>query len=99
MRGSVWTFKGAPDDLLARYDAMLAEFPVEQMIAHVALRTADGFLVVDTCPTEELFRSFIAGEWFAELRAKHGLPAPTHIDDYPVHVVIADGKRLEAAVA
>jgi hypothetical protein len=46
------------------------------------------------CPTESAFRSFIAGEWFAELRARHGMPPLSRIEDYPVHSAIVDGKPL-----
>jgi hypothetical protein len=97
VHGSIWTFSGDPDDLLPRYEAMVAELPIEQIQLHVALRTDDGIVIVDTCPSEEDFRSFIAGEWFAELRARHGMPPLARIEDHPVHLAIVDGRRLVTA--
>src|SRR3954447_7554659 len=97
MHASLWTFTGDSDDLLRRYDAMVAEIPLEEMALHVAMRVPDGLLIFDTCPTEDAFRSFIGGEWFAELRARHGLPPLSKVEDYPVDRVIVDGKQVAAA--
>jgi hypothetical protein len=99
MHGAIWRFNGDPDDLLERYDAMLADLPLEQVRLHIAMRTADGLLVVDTCPTEEAFRSVIGGEWFAELRAKHGLPPLASIEDHAVDRAIVDGEHRVAPPA
>jgi hypothetical protein len=96
MHASIWTFTGDPDDLLRRYDAMVAEVPLEQIRLHVAMRTPDGLVIFDTCPTEDAFRSFIGGESFAELRARHGLPPLSKIEDHPADRVIVDGKQLVA---
>jgi hypothetical protein len=96
MHGSFWKFEGDPDDLLERYDALVADLPLEQIRLHFAMRTPDGLMVVDTCPTEEQFRSFISGEWFAELRAKHGLPPLASVEDHPIDRVIVDGRHLAA---
>ncbi|HEY7258493.1 MAG TPA: hypothetical protein VH459_05455 [Gaiellales bacterium] len=93
MHASIWKFAGDPDDLMNRYDAMVAEIPAGNLALHLCLRGDDGIVLVDTCPSEEIFRTFVAGEGFAALRARHGLPEPERLDDYPVHRAFVDGRE------
>ena len=51
MHASISTFRGDPDDLLARYDAMAADIPEVNLSLHMCLRAEDGIVVVDTCPS------------------------------------------------
>lgn len=94
MHASLWRFSGAPDDLLRRYDAVLAELGVENMRLHLCLRAHDGIVLVDTCPSKEIFDQFVKGT-FDESRKRHGLPEPEQLEDYPVHVAFAQGRRLD----
>jgi hypothetical protein len=87
MHASIWRFRGDPDELLDRYDAMVAEIPRENMRLHLCLRDEDGIVMVDTCPTREAFVSFAGGEAFRALRERHGLPEPEQLEDFPVHRV------------
>jgi hypothetical protein len=98
MHTSISHFPGDPDRLLERYDAMLADVPTENMDLHLCLRAPDGIVVVDTCPSEEAFRAFHHSDAFRALRARHGLPDPDRIEDYPVHVAFAGGTAVTAAV-
>jgi len=91
VHASIWKFAGDPDDLLARYDAMLAEIPSDNMRLHVCLRAPDGIILVDTCPSREAFEAFSAGPGFTALRERHGLPEPARLDDFPVHAAFVDG--------
>ena len=93
MHASIWRYRGDPD-LLRRYDRMLAEVPAAAMSLHLCLRDRDGIVVVDTCPSREVFEAFAAGP-FRELRDRHGLPDPEHVDDFPVHATFAAGTRLD----
>jgi hypothetical protein len=95
MHASLWSFRGDPDELLVRFDGVLAEVPVASMTAMLALRTPDGLLVVDTCPTREAFEGFRDGEWFAEILQKHGLPRPL-MQDYPVERSVLAGELARA---
>jgi hypothetical protein len=95
MHASICTFHGDPVDLLARYDAMLAEVPATSMRLHLCLRTDEGIVVVDTCPSRDAFAAFFQGP-FPALRARHGLPDPVMVQDHPVHAAIADGRRVDA---
>jgi len=90
VHASIWKFVGDPDELLAGYDAMLADMPREQMRLHLCLRASDGIVLVDTCPTKEDFDNFVAGAVRAQLR-EHGLPEPEQLEDFPVHLAIVDG--------
>lgn len=42
MHRSIWTWHGDPDDLAARYEAMAATFPPENMQFFARADTADG---------------------------------------------------------
>ena len=96
MHASITHYPGDPDDLEARYDALLAEVPSASMRLHLCLRATDGLVVVDTCPSREAFQAFQQSEGFRMLRARHGLPEPDQIQDYPVHVAFAEGAALAA---
>lgn len=89
MHASIWKFSGDPDELLRRYDAMLAEIPPANMRLHLCLRAPDGIVLVDTCPSREVFDEFASG--FRGLRERHGLPEPDQLEDLPVHVAFVDG--------
>jgi hypothetical protein len=91
MHASIWSFRGDPDELLERFDGMLAEVPLANVRAMFALRTPDGLLVVDTCPTREAYEGFRDGEWFAGLLARHGLARPL-MQDYPVERAVLAGE-------
>jgi hypothetical protein len=93
MHASIWKFTGDPDDLTRRYDALMEELPTNEFIAHLCLRAPAGMVVVDVCPTEEVFRAFSTGPDFRETRRRHGIPDPTELHDYPVHAAITNGTR------
>jgi hypothetical protein len=99
MHASIWKFTGDPDDLLPRYDSMAAEIPRANMRLHLCLRASDGFVLVDTCPTREVFEAFAASDAFRQLRVRHGLPEPERIEDFPVHVAFVNGKSVAAIAA
>ena len=93
MHASIWRFRGDPDELLRRYEAMLAEIPVANMRLHLCLRAGDGIVLVDTCPSREAFEAF-AAEGFRVLRQGHGLPEPAELDDFPVHIAFVGGEAV-----
>lgn len=94
MHASIWRFRGDPDELEGSYDRVLAEIPVERMRLHLCLRAADGIVLVDTCPSRDVFESFSTDPAFAELRRRHGLPDPEQLEDFPVHVALVDGRSI-----
>ena len=91
MHASIWKFTGDPDELLQRYDTMVEEIPRARMRLHICLRAADGIVLVDTCPTKEIFESFAQGGDFRALRERHGFPEPEKLEDFPVHRSFIDG--------
>ena len=95
MHASLWSFRGDPDALLERFDAMLADVPIEHVQAMFALRTPDGLLILDTCPTRAAYEAFRDGEWFAGLLARHGLARPL-MQDYPVERSVLSGELARA---
>ena len=76
MHLGTYRFDGDPDDLLVRYDRMLAGFPVDELLVHVCVRRADGITIIDTCPTREDFRGFSTSQEFQGMLDAVGLPAP-----------------------
>lgn len=97
MHASIWHFAGDPQQLLDSYEAMVAELPAANMRLHCAGTTDAGLVIVDTCPSKEVFDGFFAGEGFAELRRRHGLPDPTAVEDFPLTTVFVDGQRRSSA--
>ena len=95
MHASIWTFHGDPDRLLASYDALVAEVPAASMRFHACVRTPDGILLFDTCPTKEIFEEIRASEWWRDALVRHGLPQP-QVVDYPVHIAFANGEIVES---
>jgi len=94
MHASIWKFTGDPGTLLAGYDAMLADIPPENMMLHLCLEAPDGIVLVDTCPSREVFEGFVSGEGFRALRARHGLPEPERLEDFPVHRAFVAGRAV-----
>jgi hypothetical protein len=99
MHASIWRFAGDPDELVRRYDAMIAEIPPANMRLQLCLRAPDGIVLVDTCPSREVFEAFSASDEFRSLRERHGLPDPDRLEDFPVHAAFVDGgqRAVEAA--
>ena len=94
MHASIWRFQGDPDELLRGYESMLAEIPAANMRLHLCLRAEDGIVLVDTCPSKEVFDGFFAGEGFRSLRERHGLPEPISVEDYPVQRAFVEGRPV-----
>jgi len=92
MHASIWRIHGDPDDLSARYDAMLAEVPQGDLLIHLCLRDDDGIVIVDACPTRAQFEAFRDSEWFKGLLDRHGLQP--EIEDHPVHAAFAAGAAV-----
>ena len=94
MHASIWQFRGDPDALTSAYESMIAEIPAENMRLHLCLRTDDGLLMIDTCPSQEVFAAFAGSEAFRALREACGLPEPDSLEDHPVYAAFAGGQRV-----
>ena len=95
MHCSVWRFTGDPDDLERRYLALMADVPETNHVLHAAARTPDGLLIFDTCPSEEVYRSFFGPEGpGSRLFEAHGLVPETR-EDYPVVCAYAGRARVD----
>jgi hypothetical protein len=92
MHASIWMFTGEPDELVRRYEAMLADVPSASMRLHLCVRVAEGIVIVDTCPSREIFEEFATGP-FPALRRRHGLPEPNEVHDGPVQAAFVNGDR------
>jgi hypothetical protein len=94
MHASVWEYVGDPDELAAGYEAMVAEVPTDNMRFAACVRTATGILVIDTCPSQEVFEEFFGRPEVRMLMAHHGLGDPVSVVDGPVVAAFAGGERL-----
>ncbi|HJQ06288.1 MAG TPA: hypothetical protein VJ872_12625 [Nocardioides sp.] len=72
-----YRFTGDPAALLEGHARLMAEIPAESIELHVCVETADGILVLDTCPSQEIFEAFSSSEGFRAAVAAAGLPEPT----------------------
>ena len=95
MHCSIWTHVGDPDDLVARYEAMLAEVPEENMHFHACARTEAGIVIFDTCPSKEVFDDFYGRPEVQALLERHGLHEPAERVDFPVVRAYAGGARVD----
>jgi hypothetical protein len=59
------------------------------------MRASDGIVLVDTCPSREVYEQFSTDEAFRALRRRHGLPEPDLLEDFPVHAAVVDGARTD----
>ena len=86
--------QGDPDELARGYEAMVAELPQSNLALHACARTPDGILLVDTCPSKEVFDAFAASDDFQALLARYGLGEPSSVVGYPVVRAYAAGERV-----
>ena len=63
----VYHFDGEADDLLARYDALMADFPPDAILLHACVVRDGGISVYDACPSAEVFAAFSVGLSFSIL--------------------------------
>jgi hypothetical protein len=92
---SIWTWRGDPDDLAARYEMMVASVPVESMRFSACAKVPDGIVVFDTCPSKSVFDEFSTSDGFRGLLEAHGLDAPESVVDGPAVVAFVDGQRVD----
>ena len=95
MHCSIATYVGDPSDLVARYEALVAEVPARNMRFHACARTEAGIVIFDTCPSKEAYDSFWSSPDVLALFERHGLANPTERIDFPVVRAYADGTRVD----
>lgn len=96
MHCSIWTWKGDPEDLAARYEALVADVPADNMQFSACAKTADGIIMFDTCPSKEVFDAFSSSDGFLALLARHGLDSPESVVDHPIIAAYAGGSRVDS---
>lgn len=69
-------YGGPPDALLAGYWRLASMIPADSLDLHVCVARDAGILVLDACPSAEVFAGFSAGEDFRGLHAAARLPLP-----------------------
>lgn len=96
MHCSIWRFTGDPDELERSYLALLGSVPESNNVLHVGLKTSDGLVLVDTCPSKEVFEDFFSRESVQMLFSEHGLDLRSaEVEDYPVVAAYARRTRVD----
>jgi hypothetical protein len=72
----VYEFDGDPDVLLAGYERLAQQFPLDTLDIHLCVRREDGISVYDACPSKADFDNFSATEQFRAAVYAAGLPQP-----------------------
>jgi hypothetical protein len=80
-----YTFEGDPAQLVRAYDRMLAQMPEGDIGLHVCVVREHGLLVLDSCPSREVFDEFTSSKGFAAAVAEAGLPHPRIVHLGEVH--------------
>jgi hypothetical protein len=94
---SIWRFEGDPEALERGYRELIGGIPASNHMLHLAARTPDGLLIVDTCPSEEAYRSFFGSDDVRALFERHGLALDgARVEDHPVVLAFARRAPLDA---
>ena len=72
-----YRFAGDPDQLRAAYDRMMSAFDPSAFDLHVCAIGPAYLVVLDSCPSEEVFRAFSTSADFRGACDRARLPAPT----------------------
>jgi hypothetical protein len=71
-----YRFTGDPIELAAAYDRLMAKYPDDQLLVHVCVRTDEGLVVYDTCPSQADFHAFSTDPQLLAAMHEAGLPTP-----------------------
>lgn len=70
-------FDGDVDDLVPAYQRMMSGFDAATLDIHICAVGAKGIVVIDACPSEDVFREFSTSPEFRHAYRRAGLPDPT----------------------
>jgi hypothetical protein len=71
-----YRFTGNPIELAAAYDRLMTQFPDNQLLVQICVRTDEGLVVYDTCPSQADFHAFSTDPQVLAVMKEAGLPAP-----------------------
>ena len=69
-------FDGDLDTIIRGHARLLATYPPDSLLLHVAIDRPNGITVYDACPSRADFDAFTSGEGFRGVVASAGLPFP-----------------------
>jgi hypothetical protein len=84
-----YRFTGDPTELAAIYDRFMTQFPDDQLLVHICVRTDDGLVIFDTCPSRAEFVAFSTDPSVLAAWAEAGMPAPQVEEVGEVHAAKA----------
>ncbi len=71
-----YVFAGDPTELVPAYERLMSTFSRSTLDLHICIVEPNALLVLDACPTEEVFRSFSSSPEFRGAWERAGLPEP-----------------------
>jgi hypothetical protein len=71
-----YRFSGDPTDLVLAYERMMSGFDRATLDLHICVVEPNALLVLDACPTEDVFRDFSSSPEFRGAWGRAGLPEP-----------------------
>jgi hypothetical protein len=80
---------GDPNELAAAYDRLMATFPEDQLLVHICVKTDEGLVIYDTCPSQADFRAFSTDPHVLAMMQEAGLPIPQVDEVGEVHAAKA----------
>src|SRR5690349_24615859 len=95
MNINLYEFKGDPQQLLARWNEAIGGFDKSDFLLHVAAVNDAGLTVLDVCPTEADFQSWINGDAWRHIRAAIGAEvAVTRLGDVELAIARSDSVEV-----
>lgn len=67
-----YTVKGDPARLLEVWERTVAQLGKEELVLNLVTERADGITILDACPTEADFQSWIHGDAWRHIKAELG---------------------------
>ena len=72
-----YRFAGDPSELISAHERLMSAFDPSALDLHVCAAGPEGIVVLDACPSEDVFRAFSTSADFRGACRRAGLPDPT----------------------
>jgi hypothetical protein len=84
-----YRFVGDPTELAATYDRFMTRFSDDQFLVHICVKTDEGLVIYDTCPSRADFHAFSTDPLILAAMQEAGLRDPQVEEIGEVHAAKA----------
>lgn len=84
-----YRFTGDATELAAAYDRFMSEFPEDQLLVHICVKTNEGLVIYDACPSHADFHAFSTDPSVLAAMREAAMPTPQVEEVGEVHAVKA----------